>query len=111
MSTMELSALTQFIANVCMALDAGNDVPLAEIRTHIERGDLIPFLTAMCCDDPNLMAQLFREHWTARTEHELVELLRGALEDEPLGRSFHKSGMCYLIALTTGLIERGSFRG
>jgi hypothetical protein len=111
MTTMELSALTQFIANVSVALDTGYDVPPAEMRRHIERGDLIPFLTDMCCDDPNIMAQLFREHWTARTEHELVELLRGALEDETLGRSFHKSGMCYLIALTTGLIERRSFRG
>ncbi|MGZ4864767.1 MAG: hypothetical protein ACXV5H_07830 [Halobacteriota archaeon] len=111
MDAVELSALTQFIANVSVALDAGYDVPPAEMRGHIERGDVIPFLTAMCCDNPNLMVQLFREHWTARTEHELVELLRGALEDETLGQSFHKSGMCYLIALTTGLIERGSFRG
>jgi hypothetical protein len=111
MDAVELSVSTQFIANVSMALDAGCDVSPAEMRRHIERGDLIPFLTDMCGDDPDLMAQLFREHWSARTEHELVELLRGALEDETLGRGFHKSGMCYLIALTTGLIERGSFRG
>lgn len=110
MSTMDLAALTQFIANVCMALDAGNEVPLAEMRTHIERGDLIPFLTDMCCADPDLMARLFREHWTAQTEHELVELLRDASRDAKLGRGIHRSGLCYLIALTTGLIERRSFR-
>jgi hypothetical protein len=107
---MELSALTQFIANVCMALDAGNDVPLAEMSTHIERGDLIPFLTDMCCTDADLMAQLFREHWTVQIEHELVELLRDASGDAKLGRGIHRSGMCYLIALTTGLIERDSVR-
>ena len=65
---MELSALTQFIANVCMALDAAYDVQLAEMRTHIEHGDLIPFLTDMRCADLDLMAQLFRERWTAQTQ-------------------------------------------
>jgi hypothetical protein len=110
MDAMELSALTQFISNVSMTLDAGYDVPLAEICTHIERGDFILFLTNMSCADPDLMARLFREHWTAQTEHELVELLRDASGDAKLGCGIHRSGLCYLIALTTGLIERRSFK-
>jgi hypothetical protein len=110
MNPMKLSAFTQFIANVCMALDAGYDVPLAEMRTHIERGDVIPFLTHMCFADSALMAQLFREHWVVQTEYELVELLRDASGDERLARGFRRSGMCYLIALTARLIGRRSFR-
>jgi hypothetical protein len=93
-----------------MALDAGYDVPLAEMRTHIKRGDVIPFLTDMCRADSALMAQLFREHWVIQTEYELVELLRDASGDERLARGFCRGGMCYLIALTARLIERRSFR-
>ena len=107
---MELPALTQFIANISVAVDAGCDTNVAEIRAHIERGDIISFLTDMCFADSALMAQLFREHWVMQTEYELVELLRDASGDERLARGFRRSGMCYLIALTARLIERRSFR-
>ena len=107
---MELPALTQFIANISVAVDAGYDTNVAEIRAHIERGDIISFLTDMCFADSALMAQLFREHWVMQTEYELVELLRDASGDERLARGFRRSGMCYLIALTARLIERRSFR-
>ena len=103
---MELSALTQFILNVNMALDAGYDVTPDEVTAHILRGDLIPFLTDMCCADADLMAQLFREHWTERTERELIELLREASTNQEVTRSIHRSGMCFLIALTVEAIQR-----
>jgi len=103
---MELSALTQFILNVSTALDAGYDVTPAEVTAHILRGDLIPFLTDTCCADADLMAQLFREHWTERTERELIELLREASTNQEVTRRIHRSGMCYLIALTVETIQR-----
>jgi hypothetical protein len=103
---MELSALTQFIVNISMALDAGYDVTPSEMTAHIVRGDLIPFLTDMCCSDANLMAQLFREHWTERNERELIELLRDALMNLEVTRGIHCSGMCCLIALTAEVIQR-----
>jgi hypothetical protein len=96
---MELSALTQFISNVAMALDAGYDLPLEETKGHIERGDFIRCLTDLCGADADLMGHLFREHWTAATERELVELLRDASTDERVASSFQRSGLCYLIAL------------
>ena len=103
---MELSALTQFILNVSMALDAGYDVTSHEVTAHILRGDLIPFLTDTCCADADLMAQLFREHWTERAEHELTALLREASTNLEVTRGIHHSGMCYLIALTAEAIQR-----
>lgn len=35
---MQLSALTQFISDVATALDAGYDVPLGEVSSHIQPG-------------------------------------------------------------------------
>ena len=96
---MEFSALTQFISNVAMALDADYDLPLAETKGHVERGDLIQRLTDLCGADADLMDHLFREHWTAATERELVELLRDVSKDGRLAGSFQRSGLCYLIAL------------
>jgi hypothetical protein len=96
---MELSALTQFISNVAMALDAGYDLPLEETRGHVERGDFIRCLTDLCGADADLVGHLFREHWTAATERELVELLRHVSKDGRLAGSFQRSGLCYLIAM------------
>ncbi len=107
---MGLPALTQFTANISLAVDAGYDTNAAEIRAHIERGDVISFLTDMCCVDPVLMAKLVREHWATETENELNELLRDESGDEKLTGSFNRSGLCYLIALTARLIEQRSFR-
>ncbi len=107
---MELPALTQFIANISVAVDAGYDTNVAEICAHIERGDIISFLTDMCCADPVLMATLVREHWATETENELNELLCDESGDEKLARSFNRSGLYYLISLTARLIERRSFR-
>ncbi len=104
---LELSALTQFIANVSMTLDRGYDLPLDEVIQHIERGDLIRRLTDLCCDDTDLIAQLFRAHWTAATERELIASLRQESHDGYLAGGFQRSGLCYLIALTAGLIEHG----
>jgi len=106
---MELPVLTQFIANISVAVDAGYDTNVAEIRAHIERGDIISFLTDMCYADPVLMAKLVREHWETETGNELTELLRDESGDEKLAGSFNRSGMCYLIALTTRLIKRCCF--
>jgi hypothetical protein len=107
---MELSALTQLISNVATALDAGYDVPLDEMERHLERGDTIEVLTDLCCADVALMARLLREHWTTRTERELVSILRNASMDGKLKDNFLRSGLCYLIALTAGLIEHGTFK-
>jgi hypothetical protein len=107
---MELSALTQFISNVAMALDASCDVPPDEMATHLERGDTIELLTDLCSADVGLMTKLFRDHWTTPTERELASMLRNASIDNRLKGNFHRSGLCYLIALTAGLIERGTFK-
>ena len=103
---MKLSALTQFIANISMALDAGYDIPLAEVNSLIERGEIIASLTDLCGADSRLMAKLFRDHWTIEAERELNGLLRDAAAQEELEGSFNRSGLCYLIALTARVIER-----
>ena len=103
---MKLAALTQFIANISMALDAGYDTPLAEVNSQIERGEIIASLTDLCGADSGLMAKLFREHWTIEAERELNGLLRDAAAQEKLDGSFGRSGLCYLIALTARVIER-----
>jgi hypothetical protein len=102
---MELSALTQFISNVAMALDAGYDAPPDEMVLRIERGDTIELLTDLCSADVDLMTKLFREHWTTPDERELASMLRNASMDNRLKGNFHRSGLCYLIALTAGLID------
>ena len=103
---MKLSALTQFIANISMALDGGYDIPLAKVNSLIERGEIIASLTDLFSADSIIMAKLFREHWTTEAELELNRFLRDAAEQGELGGSFNRSGLCYLIALTARMIER-----
>jgi hypothetical protein len=77
--TMEVSAWRSLSPTLAWPLDAGCDVPVAAMSVHIKLGVLVSFLTDICCPDPDLTAQLFREPRTAQTEQGLPEIHRSKI--------------------------------
>jgi len=104
---MKLNLLTYFISEVNSAVDSGKyqDITIAEIEKHIEKGDLLPWLSNRLADIVDL--SLFD------TEQKISELTL-ALNDIVGGYSGHyrkkfgieKSVFCLLIALVNEIIQR-----
>lgn len=101
-----LTGLTCLLMQINAAIDTGKygDVSILEVQAHIEKGDLLAFLTERLGDDVDL--GLYGPHHEAVLHVWLLDILDANIGQEAGHWWIRKSGLCLLVSWIAELIKR-----
>lgn len=104
---MRLGIPINFIGVLSMAVDSGNhqNITTADVKNHIEQGDLIPFLKHELISTTTMLDTYSEEDAEALNQclHDLLLVYWGR-EDRKFG--IENSGLCLLISWTNEVVYR-----
>ncbi len=102
---MQLVRLTTMILNLNAALDSGkyDDISLAEVKTHIERDDIVPWLRERV---PDVDISWWSEEDIREYGEVLLSIHGGHAGDERKKWGVQNKGLCLLLAWTNELVQQ-----